>query len=104
MVSAVERHPLFLSAIKRLFYETMTLIPSVLRISVLYKEVSAIKHIRCREVPLYFFTYLLLCNVGRAKVAMTGNFFGHFWPSYEKMMEHNRQINMFLSIEVQISQ
>ena len=43
MVSAIERCPLFLSAIKRFFYETMTMIPSVLMNSVRYREVSAIK-------------------------------------------------------------
>ena len=53
MVSAIETCPLFLSAIKRFFNETMTLIPFVLMNSVRYREVSAIKHVRCREVPLY---------------------------------------------------
>ena len=53
MVSAIERCPLFLSAIKRFFYETMTMIPSVLMNSVRYREMFAIKHVRFREVPLY---------------------------------------------------
>ena len=53
MVSAIERCPLFLSAIKSFFYETLTMISSVLRKSVRYREVSAIKHVRYREVPLY---------------------------------------------------
>ena len=52
-VSAIERCPLFLSAIKRFFYETLTMISSVLTKSVRYREVSAIKHVRYREVPLY---------------------------------------------------
>ena len=52
-VSAIERFPLFLSAIKRFFYETLTMISSVLRKSVRYREVSAIKHVRYREVPMY---------------------------------------------------
>ena len=55
MVSAIERCPLYLSAIKRFFYETMTVISSVLMNSVRYREVSAIKHVRYREVPLYYF-------------------------------------------------
>ena len=53
MVSAMERWPLFLSAIKRFFYETMAVIPSVLMKSVRYREVFAIKHVRYREVSLY---------------------------------------------------
>ena len=53
MVSAIERYPLFLSAIKRLSYETLTMIQSVLKNSVRYIEVSAIKHVRYREVPFY---------------------------------------------------
>ena len=52
MVYAIERCPLFLSAIKRIFYETMTIIASVLRDSVHYREVSVIKHVLYREVPL----------------------------------------------------
>ena len=38
---------------KEVFYETLTMIPSVLGKSVRYREVSAIKHVRYREVPLY---------------------------------------------------
>ena len=53
MVSIIERCRLFLLAIKRFFYETITVIPSLLINSVRYIEVSAIKHIRYREVPLY---------------------------------------------------
>ena len=52
-MSAIERCPLFLSAIKRFFYETLTMISSVLKKSVRYREVSAIKHVHYREVPLY---------------------------------------------------
>ena len=55
MVSAIERCPLYLSAIKRFSYETMTVISSVLMNSVRYREVSAIKHVRYREVPLYVY-------------------------------------------------
>ena len=40
--------------IKRFFYETMTMIPFVLGI-VSATEVSAIKHVRYREGPLYYF-------------------------------------------------
>ena len=47
MVSAIERCPLFLSAIKKFFYQTMTMIPSVLRNSVRYREVSAIERFHC---------------------------------------------------------
>ena len=53
MVSAIEKCPLFLSAIKRFFYETLIMISSILRKSVRYREVSAIKHVRYREVSLY---------------------------------------------------
>ena len=53
MVSAIERFPLFLFAIKRIFYETMTVIPSVPMNSVRYREVYAIKRVRYKEVPLY---------------------------------------------------
>ena len=53
MVSAIERCPLFLSVIKGFFYETMTVISSVLMNSVRYREVSAIEHVRFRKVPLY---------------------------------------------------
>ena len=38
---------------REVFNETMTVIPSVLVNSVSYREVSAIKHVRYREVPLY---------------------------------------------------
>ena len=38
---------------RELFYETLTMIPSVLIKSVRYKEVSTIKHVRYKEVPLY---------------------------------------------------
>ena len=51
------RCPLYLSVIKRFFYETMTMISPVLTYvltnSVRYQEVSAIEHVRYREVPLY---------------------------------------------------
>ena len=57
VVSAIEWCPLFLSAIKRFFYETLTMISSVLKKSVRYREVSAIKHVRYREVPLYLAAY-----------------------------------------------
>ena len=53
--SAIERCLLFLSVIKRFFYETMTMIPSVLRNSVCCWEVSAIKHVCYRGVPLYHY-------------------------------------------------
>ena len=52
-MSAIERCPLFLSAIKRFLYKVLTMISSVLQKSVRYREVSAIKHVRYREVPLY---------------------------------------------------
>ena len=70
VVSAIERCTLFLSAIKRFFYETLTIISSVLRKSVRYREVSAIKHVRYREVPLYFpnahwITYSMDSDLGR---------------------------------------
>ena len=42
VVSALEGCPLFLSAIKGFFYETMTMIPSILR-----------NGFGCREDPLY---------------------------------------------------
>ena len=58
-MSAIERCPLFLSAIKRFFYETLTMISSVLRKTVRYRKVSAIKHVRYREVPLYAYTVML---------------------------------------------
>ena len=47
MVSATERCPLFLSAIKRFFYETITVIPSVLLNSVRCREVTAIERLHC---------------------------------------------------------
>ena len=37
--------------LKRFFYETMPVIPFVLMSSVCYRKVSAIKHVRYREVP-----------------------------------------------------
>ena len=37
----------------------MIVIPSVLMNSVRYREVSAIKHVRYREVPLYTLSFLL---------------------------------------------
>ena len=37
-------------AVKRIFYVTMTLIPPVLVISVSYRKMAALKHVR--EVPL----------------------------------------------------
>ena len=40
--------------IKRFFYKTMTVIPSVLMNNVRYREVSSIKHVRNREVLLYY--------------------------------------------------
>ena len=46
MVSAIERCPLFLSAIKRFFYETLTMILSILRKSVRFRKAFAIKHVR----------------------------------------------------------
>ena len=46
IVSAIERYPLFLSAKKGYFYKNMTMIPSVLRNSVLYRGV------RYRACPL----------------------------------------------------
>ena len=52
MVFVIKRYPLFLSAIKKFFYETLTMISYVLMKSVRYREVSAIKHVHYREVPL----------------------------------------------------
>ena len=54
-----ERCPLFLSSIKRVFYETMTIIQFVLRNSVRYREVFSIKHVHYREVPLIFSQFLV---------------------------------------------
>ena len=53
MVFAIERCPLLLSAIERFFYETMTVIPSVLMNSICYREVSSIKHVRFRVSTVY---------------------------------------------------
>lgn len=56
-MSAIERCPLFLSAIKRFFYEALNMIPSFLR-----------KSVRYREVPLYLHRDLKtkdsLCHLG----------------------------------------
>ena len=56
VVSAIERCPVFLFAMKRFFCEALTKFSSVRRKSVLYREVSAIKHVSYREVPLYLKT------------------------------------------------
>ena len=49
---AIKRCFLCLSDINRLFCETMSMIPSFLRNSVRYREVSAVKHVRNREFPM----------------------------------------------------
>ena len=52
-MSAVERCPPFLSAIKRFHYETLTMISIVLRKSVRHREVFAFS-VRYKEVPLWY--------------------------------------------------
>ena len=63
MVSAMERCLLYMSTIKRFLCETMTVILSVIMNIVRYKEVSGIKHVRYREVPLYHETLFLFASL-----------------------------------------
>ena len=60
MVSAIE---IISARYREVFYETMTVIPSVVMNSVRYREVSAIKHVRYREVPLYFISFFNFSNI-----------------------------------------
>ena len=60
MVSAIERYSLLLSANKRGFYEKVTMIPSALKNSVRYREVSIKEHVRFKEVQLYLLMFFTL--------------------------------------------
>ena len=44
---------------KEVFYETMTMIPSVLKNNVHCRKVNAIKNVRYRKIPLYFLYSML---------------------------------------------
>ena len=59
-MSAIEKCPLFLSAIKRFYYETLTMKSFVLTKSVRYKEVSAIKDVRYRGFTAFFKVKLVM--------------------------------------------
>ena len=59
---------LFLSTIKRFFYEPLIMTASVLRNCVRYKEVSAIKLVRYREVVGRGRNFKISLNWGRVLV------------------------------------